>query len=153
MRVAPPTSRPISGRRENLRFPATLLGKSGNRDFGIPSGCHWGGVSWIPAFRFLTSPPRVLYKASGENGVRKLTTCADRRGPAFESRPTCRPISRRSGNLRFPARLLGKSGNRIFWIPPGRHLGDVYWIPKVGVLTSPPRAFHGGSPAKTGSEN
>ena len=40
MRVAPPTNRPISGRRENLRFPARLLGKSGNRDFGISSEIH-----------------------------------------------------------------------------------------------------------------
>ena len=43
MRAAPPTNRPISGRRRNLRFPETLSGKSGNRDFGISSGIHRGG--------------------------------------------------------------------------------------------------------------
>ena len=44
-------------------------------------------VYWIPAARFLTFPSRVSKRASGENGVRKLTTCADRRGPAFEHPP------------------------------------------------------------------
>ena len=43
LRAAPPTNRPISGRRRNLRFPETLSGKSGNRDFGISSGIHRGG--------------------------------------------------------------------------------------------------------------
>ena len=41
----------------------------------------------MPAARFLTSPTRVLEGVSGENGVRKSTSCADRRGPAFEGRP------------------------------------------------------------------
>ena len=36
--------------------------------------------------RFLTPPSRVSEGVSGENGVRKLTDCADRRGIAFESR-------------------------------------------------------------------
>ena len=44
LRGAPPANRPISGRRENLRFPATLSGESGNRDFGISSGRHGGGL-------------------------------------------------------------------------------------------------------------
>ena len=44
LRVAPPTNRPISGWRENPRFPERLLGKSGNRDFGISSGIHGGGL-------------------------------------------------------------------------------------------------------------
>ena len=39
------------------------------------------------AARFATSSSRVLQGVPGENGVRKLTTRADRRGPAFESRP------------------------------------------------------------------
>ena len=43
LRAAPPTYRPISGRRRNLRFPGTFWGKSGNRDFGISSGIHMGG--------------------------------------------------------------------------------------------------------------
>ena len=86
MRAAPPTNRPISGRRENMRFPATLSGMSGNRDFGISSGRH-GGVYWIPAARFATSPSLVLQRVTGENGVRKLTNRPDRRGSAFESRP------------------------------------------------------------------
>ena len=43
LRVAPPTNRPISGRRGNLRVPGTALRKSGNRDFGISPGIHVGG--------------------------------------------------------------------------------------------------------------
>ena len=166
MRVGPPTSRPISGRREDLRFPAALLGKSGIRgpvrklygggllDSGgafagvsvarfregfrrkrgpetdhlrRPEGARirgsprphvarfradaticdfrrhrWrrpeigisgsrqdvmGGVYWIPAARLLTSPSRVVQEIPVENGARMLTPCANRRGPAFESRP------------------------------------------------------------------
>ena len=39
------------------------------------------------AARSPTSPSRVLQTASGENGARELASCADRRGPAVESRP------------------------------------------------------------------
>ena len=41
----------------------------------------------MPAARLLAPPSRVSQKVSGENGVRKLTNCADRRGSAFGSRP------------------------------------------------------------------
>ena len=58
--------------------------KSGILDPGRMSGRE---VYRIPAKRVLTSPSRVLQKVSGDNGARKLTNCADRRGPAFESRP------------------------------------------------------------------
>ena len=170
MRVAPPTNRPISGRRENLRIPARLLGGSLNRDFGISSGIHEGGLldssgaffdgsiaRFVEVFRrkrgreigrlrrpagkWAASGSRPDNKSpdfaptrksaisggavreirksgfrdlvrnswggglldsggafsdvsvacftgvSGENGARKSTACADRRGPAFESRP------------------------------------------------------------------
>ena len=90
MRAAPPTNRPILGRRENLRFPATFLRKSGNRDFGISSGCHMGGAYWIPAARSLASPPRVSEGVSGENGGRKLYQLRRPAGPAFESCPAHR---------------------------------------------------------------
>ena len=73
-----------SGRPQTRR---RKLRKSGNPDFRIPSGCHMGGVYWIPAARFLTSPTRVLEGVSGENGARKSTGRAGRRGPAFGSRP------------------------------------------------------------------
>ena len=43
MRSAPPVDRPISGRRDNLRFPKTLLGESGSRDFEFSPGGHMGG--------------------------------------------------------------------------------------------------------------
>ena len=64
MRAAPPTSRPISIRCGNLRFPATVSGSSGSRDFGISTGRHEGGVYRIPAACSATSPPRVF----GEDG-------------------------------------------------------------------------------------
>ena len=41
----------------------------------------------MPAARFPTSPSRVLEGVSGENGVRKSTNCAGRRGSVFEGRP------------------------------------------------------------------
>ena len=69
LRAAPPTNRPISGRRENLRFPATLLGKSGNRDFGISSGCHGGGLLG-PGGAFRDVSVACLEGVSVENGVR-----------------------------------------------------------------------------------
>ena len=46
-----------------------------------------GGVYQIPAAGFLPSPSHVSERVSGENGVRKLADCADRRGSAFEGRP------------------------------------------------------------------
>ena len=46
----------------------------------------WGAY-WIPAARFLAPPSGVLGGVPSENGVGKLTTCADRRGPAFGRRP------------------------------------------------------------------
>ena len=108
-----------------------IAGGSGARDFGISSGCH-GGAYWIPAARFLTSPSRLVAGVAGEGGVRKSTGCADRRGPRN------RPISGRCENLRFPATLLGKSGNRGFGISPGRH-GGAYSGPASHFLTPPSR--------------
>ena len=85
LRVAPPTNRPISGRRGNLRFPEAVSGKSGNRDFGISSGRHMRGANCAQAARFLPSPSHVLGGVSGENGARESANCADRRGSVFES--------------------------------------------------------------------
>ena len=100
-----------------------IAGGSGARDFGISSGCH-GGAYWIPAARFLTSPSRLVAGVAGEGGVRKSTGCADRRGSKLGSRPPAnRPISGRCGNLRFPATLSGKSGNRDFGISSGCNWG------------------------------
>ena len=100
------------------------------------------GVYWLPDARFLTSQSRVLERASGENGVRKLTTCADPRGPAFEGRPA--RTSRDFGPTRQSAisgGIVGEPGNRNFGISPGRHVGGVYWIPAARFLTSPSRVL------------
>ena len=145
MRAAPPTNRPISGRRRNLRFPGTFLGISGNRDSGISSG--------IPAARFPTSPSRVLEGVSGENGARKSTGRAGRRGPAFESRPAHKspdfgPIRKSSVSGEIVGEIR-KSGFRDLVRTPYR---GVYWIPAARVLTSPPRVLEG-APGENGARN
>ena len=83
----------------------------------------WGGVYWIPAARFLASPSRVFRRVSGENGVGKLTNCADRRGHAFKGRP-----AHKSPDF-GPTRKLAVSGDIVGGIqksgfrPPGADRG------------------------------
>ena len=88
------------------------------------SGDTVGGISGSGNC-FPTSPSRVLQGVSSENGVRKLTNCADRRGSAFESHP----IRGRRENLRFLATLFGgirKSGFRdLVRMSWGRSIG--FW--------------------------
>ena len=108
MQGPPNTNRPISGRFENLRFPARLFGKSGTRDLVR--------MSWIPATRFLASPPRVLEGVFGGNRVRKLTNCADRRGPALPPSATpCRPLAPRTP---FWRKLRRKRAGWALPLPP-----------------------------------
>ena len=126
-----PTSRPISGRCEDMRFSATLLEKSGSRDSGTPSGCH-GGVYRIPAARFPAPPSRVSKGVSGENGVGELTTCAGRRGPASESRPAHRspdfgPMRKSTisgdtvGGISGSGNCFPTSPSRVFQDVPGEN--------------------------------
>ena len=63
-------------------------GKGDQLGSGGASSDENGGVRLLDSpIGFRRSPSRVFKGVSGENGARKLTTCADRRGPAFESRP------------------------------------------------------------------
>ena len=127
MRSAPPVDRPISGRRENLRFRRHCWG---HPEVGI--SISRPVVSSIPAASVLTSLWRVLEGAPGENGARKLTNCADRRGPAFESRP----ISGRCENLRFPAATPAAA---ISGSNRGVPLG--IWAPDPEISRSPTENF------------
>ena len=65
-----------------------------------PGGSIYGGAS----------QSRVFERFSGENGVRKLAICADRRGPALESRPAHESLD--FGPTRTSA-LSGDSVGRI----------------------------------------
>ena len=118
------------------------IGLSGSRQDAIGARkCFDFGVYWIPAARFATCPSRVLQGVTGENGVRILTDCADRRGPACESRPAhTSPVlgpTRRSAISGDSVRGIRKSGFRDL-VRLSR--GEVYWIPAARVLTSRSRA-------------
>ena len=85
----PAHTSPDSGPTRKSAVSGNTVGEIRKWGFRDIARAPWrGGVYWIPPARVLTPPPRALLGISGENGVRKLPTCADRRWPAFESLPT-----------------------------------------------------------------
>ena len=126
MGVSPPTNRPISGRCENLRFPETLPGESGNRDFGISSGRHMGGglLDSGGAFSYVSDAFQRGFPAKTGPGNRPAAPADG--GPHLRvAPPTTRPISGRRENLRFPETWSGRSGSRDFGISSGCHWGGL----------------------------
>ena len=70
--------------------------------------------------RFPTSALLVAAGVSGENGVRKVTNCADQRAPVFESRPAHKSpdfgLTRKSA---IPADIFGEIRKSEFPGPVG----------------------------------
>ena len=124
--------------------------RGGNPEIGVSTGRHGGALSDVPV--------ACLEGVCGANGVQKLTNCADRRGPAFESRPAHRSPRAQVAQFRADAKIcdfrrhcwgspeIGISGSRQ------DIMGGVYRIPAARSLTSPLRVSDG-LPAKTGSGN
>ena len=98
------------------------------------------GVYWILPARVLTSPSRVLQWVTGENGVRKLTTCADRRGRAFESRPAHKsPDFAATQKSAISGDIVGDVRKSGFRELVRMSCGGVFWAPAARFVTSPSR--------------
>ena len=124
----PAHTSPDFGPARKSAIPGDTVG--GSLEIGI-SGSRRdvrGGVFWIPAARVLASPSRVLQELSSENGARKLTNCADRRGPAFEGR-----LAEKSPDF-GPTRKSAISGNIVGEIRKSgfRGLVRMSWGGRIG---------------------
>ena len=142
LRVAPPTNLPMTFRADAkiCDFRGHCWGNPEVGISGSRQDVMGGGVYWVPAARFLTPPSRVLERVSGKNGVRKLPDCADRRAPAFESRP-----AHKSPDF-GPTRKSAISGDIVGGIRKSgfRDLvrmsyGGGCWAPAARYLASPSR--------------